>query len=166
MAVSADETGCVVTDVRMPDMSGFELLAKMKDRRLALPVIVITANADVPLAIQAMKQGAVDLLEKPFEEDALLDSIRHALTPNNSEQARAAEIAMILARRATLTGRESEVLAGLLEGQPNKAIAHELRIRVQTVEIHRANVMAKMGAASLSALLRMSLLVRAGGGRD
>lgn len=157
--VEPSETGCVVTDVRMPELSGFDLLANMKERRLDLPVIVITAHADVPLAVQAMKAGAIDLLEKPFDDEALLASIRHALLRRHNEFGADAEAAMVRERLATLTARESEVLSGILKGQPNKIIAHELGISVRTVEVHRANVMAKMRAGSLSELVRMSLLM-------
>ncbi len=159
LEVGRDETGCVVTDVRMPELSGFDLLAEMKEKRLELPVIVITAHADVPLAVQAMKAGAIDLLEKPFDDDALLASIRHALVRRYGQHEANSEAQAIHERLATLTMRESEVLAGLLKGQPNKIIAHELNISVRTVEVHRANVMAKMRAGSLSELVRMSLLV-------
>lgn len=157
--VCHDETGCVVTDVRMPELSGFDLLDKIKEKHLDLPVIVITAHADVPLAVQAMKAGAVDLLEKPFDDDALLASIRYALSREYIRHETNAEAQAIHERLATLTARESEVLTGLLKGQPNKIIAHELNISVRTVEVHRANVMAKMRAGSLSELVRMSLLV-------
>lgn len=157
--VRRDETGCVVTDVRMPEMTGFDLLAEMQERRLDLPVVVITAHADVPLAVQAMKAGAVDLLEKPFDDDTLLASVRHAVTRRCGDDEARAESQVVAERLATLTPRESEVLGGLLKGQPNKVIALELGISVRTVEVHRANVMAKMQAASLSELVRMSLLV-------
>lgn len=158
-AVGQNETGCVVTDVRMPELSGFDLLEKMKEKHLELPVIVITAHADVPLAVQAMKAGAIDLLEKPFDDDALLASIRHALIRRYGQSESNSEAQSIRERLATLTARESEVLSGLLKGQPNKIIAHELNISVRTVEVHRANVMAKMRAGSLSELVRMSLVV-------
>ncbi|MBI1869254.1 MAG: response regulator [Methylocystis sp.] len=159
-AVGPHEEGCVVTDVRMPGMSGFDLMTKMKERRVDLPVIVITAHADVPLAVQAMKEGAIDLLEKPFDDEALLASVRQALTAKNRYATRSAETQATLERLATLTARENEVLAGLLDGKPNKAIARDLGISVRTVEVHRANVMAKMQAGSLSELVRMSLAVQ------
>lgn len=157
-AVERGETGCVVTDVRMPEMSGFDLLAEMKGRRLDLPVIIITAHADVPLAVQAMKAGAIDLLEKPFAAESLLAAVRRAMTRTRHEGAADAEGDAVAERLATLTPREREVLAGLLKGQSNKVIGLELGISVRTVEVHRANVMAKMRAGSLSELVRMSLL--------
>lgn len=157
-SVTQSETGCVVTDVRMPELSGFDLLEKIKEKHLDLPVIVITAHADVPLAVQAMKAGAVDLLEKPFDDDSLLASIKNALTRKYEQREVDAEAQAVRDRLETLTPREGEVLTGLLKGQPNKIIAHELNISVRTVEVHRANVMAKMRAGSLSELVRMSLL--------
>lgn len=157
--VERERAGCVVTDVRMPEMSGFDLLTEMRERRLALPVIVITAHADVPLAVQAMKAGAIDLLEKPFDDAALLASIQLAFERGCGAEEISAEAQTVSERLATLTAREGEVLAGLLKGQSNKLIGHELGISVRTVEVHRASVMAKMHAGSLSELVRMSLLV-------
>ncbi|PWB80155.1 MAG: DNA-binding response regulator [Methylocystaceae bacterium] len=159
-AVERDETGCVVTDVRMPEKTGLDLLVEMKKTSLDLPVIVITAHADVPLAVRAMKAGAVDLLEKPFDNEALLASVRNALMRRRRVDETSAEAQAIRDRLQTLTSRESEVLTGLLKGCSNKVIALELGISVRTVEVHRANVMAKMRAGSLSALVRMSLLVQ------
>jgi two-component system response regulator FixJ len=160
-AIGQDESGCVVTDVRMPEISGIDLLTtmKMKERRISMPIIVITGHADIQLAVQAMKQGAFDFLEKPFDGDALLTSVRKALIHSNDEHARHAETRIIQDRLAKLTPRENEVLAGLLKGQQNKIIAGELGIGVRTVETHRASVMAKMGAGSLSELIRMALVV-------
>jgi two-component system response regulator FixJ len=150
---------CVVTDVRMQDMTGVELLIKMKRARIAVPVIVITAYADVPLALQVMKEGAVDLLEKPFNDEMLLGAIHAALVHGSDQRARDAEIQLIRNRLATLTPRENEVLDGLLAGQLNKVIAHNLGIGMRTVETYRATIMEKMHAESLSELLRMSLIV-------
>jgi two-component system response regulator FixJ len=124
-----------------------------------MPIIVITGHADIPLAVQAMKQGAVDFLEKPFDEDALLASIQQVLRCKNNDTARKAKVQSILSKLATLTRRENEVLAGLLKGQSNKVIAHELYISVRTVEVHRAMVMAKMEARSLPELVRIALVV-------
>lgn len=152
------QSGCVVADMRMPMMDGMELMAKMRVLNIALPVVIITAYADVPLAIRAMKAGATDLLEKPFEEEALLASVRRALSMEGGSLAPDAETRSILARFATLTSREKDVLAGVLRGKPNKVIAHELGIAVRTVELHRANVMAKMKTNSLAELVRMSLV--------
>lgn len=158
--VEPEEGGCVVTDVRMPEVSGFDLLADMKQRRLGLPVIVITAHADVPLAVRAMKAGAVDLLEKPFGDDALLAAVRNALRCKAGDDATDRETAAVRERIARLTGREREVLSGILAGQSNKIIAHELGASVRTVEAHRAHLMAKMCAANLSELVRLSLLAQ------
>jgi two-component system response regulator FixJ len=158
--VAPDESGCVVTDVRMPEASGFDLLADMKRLRLGLPVIVITAHADVPLAVRAMKAGAVDLLEKPFDDDALLDAVHAALRDKSGQDARDREADAVRERIAKLTAREKEVLSGILGGQSNKIIAHELGASVRTVEAHRAHLMVKMRAANLSELVRMSLLAQ------
>lgn len=153
------DIGCIVTDVRMPEMTGIELLLKVREMGLTLPVVVISAHADVPLAVQAMKEGAMDLLEKPFDDEALLASVRSALAHSSGQAAQHTETQEIARRLTTLTSRESEVLAALLKGLPNKIIAHELGISVRTVEVHRANVMAKMQAGSLPELVRMSLSV-------
>jgi two-component system response regulator FixJ len=155
--VRSGACGCVVTDARMPEMTGIELLEEMKAKQLVLPVVVITAYADVALAVQAMKQGAFDFLEKPFDNEALLACVRLALAFEREEQFRAAETQTIKARLSTLTAREGEVLERLLHGLPNKIIGRELGISVRTVEVHRANVMLKMNAGSLSELVRMSL---------
>jgi len=157
-AIDDDTTGCVVTDVRTPGMSGFDLLAKMKERRVFMPVIVIAADGDVPLAVAAMKRGAIDFFAKPVDGGALLASVRAALTRGGGEPASDAETQMPQEKLASLSKREKEVLTGLLKGQPNKNIAHELGISVRTVEVHRANVMAKTQAASLAELVRMALV--------
>ena len=157
--IRQDDCGCLVTDVRMPGMSGLDLLAKMKERRISMPVIVITAHGDVPLAVAAMKQGAKNFFEKPFDGDALLDSVRAALARGESGPAPDAETQGIKERFATLSKREKDVLAGLLNGHPNKTIAYELGISARTIEVHRANVMAKTQASSLAELVRMALVV-------
>jgi two-component system response regulator FixJ len=155
--------GCVVMDLHMPEMSGIDLLAKMNERRLSLPTIVITGYVDFPLAIQAMRQGAVDVLEKPFDDGALLACIMQALTTERREQSSNAKAHAVLARVNSLTERESAVLSGLVMGKSNKGIAYELGVSTQTVEIHRANVMAKMKAESLRELVRMALVVAPAG---
>jgi two-component system response regulator FixJ len=157
--VAPDETGCVITDVRMPEKSGFELLADMRALRIGLPVIVITAYADVPLAVRAMKAGAIDLLEKPFDDEALLKAIRQALNRELGAGLEA-EAAAARERITRLTGREKEVLSGILGGRSNKLIAHDLGTSVRTVEAHRAHLMAKMRAGNLSELVRLSLLAQ------
>ena len=149
--------GCVITDVRMPGLSGIDLLQRLKDMQAALPVIVITGHGDVPLAVDAMKFGAVDFLEKPFDDDVLLAAVRSALDRSEASAARDTERADIRARIATLTQRERDVLHGLVAGNPNKIIAFNLEISPRTVEIYRANVMTKMKAGSLSELVRMAL---------
>lgn len=161
-ASASAEPGCVLTDVRMPEMSGVDLVRRLKAEGRAWPVVVMTGHADVPLAVEAMKLGVVDFIEKPFDDETLLSAIQAALAQGEVAAARDAERAGIAARIASLSGRESEVLRGLVAGRPNKIIAYDLGISPRTVEIYRANVMTKMKASSLSELVRMSLLVDRG----
>jgi two-component system, LuxR family, response regulator FixJ len=151
--------GCIITDVRMPGLSGIDLLGRLHEMQIGLPVIVITGHGDVPLAVEAMKCGAVDFLEKPFDDDVLLASVRAALDRSEESVAVEAERAEIRARIAALTQRERDVLEGLVAGHPNKIIAFKLEISPRTVEIYRANLMTKMKAGSLSELVRMALVV-------
>jgi len=152
------KSGCVITDVRMPEISGIELLRRLKELKSFLPVIVITGHGDVPLAVEAMKFGAADFLEKPFDDEILLAAVRSALNRQDSEGKRQAERAAIDDRLAALSNREREVLEGLVAGRANKQIAFDLGISPRTVEIYRANLMTKMQAASLSELVRMALI--------
>jgi two-component system response regulator FixJ len=149
--------GCVVTDVRMPEMTGIELVKRLKAQGFALPIVMITGHADVPLAVEAMKAGVADFIEKPFDDEALLSAIRTALADGEKDRQGAAEAAEIAARLASLSGREREVLEGLVAGHANKVIAYDLGISPRTIEIYRANVMTKMKAASLSELVRMAM---------
>lgn len=148
------QTGCIVTDVRMPGMDGIQLLRRLNESKTKFPVIVMTGHADVPLAVEAMKCGAVDFIEKPFSDDVLLVAIQSALASSSSP---AGDLDQVRARIASLTPREKEVLDGLLAGHPNKTIAFDLGLSPRTVEVHRANVMTKMAASSLSELVRMTL---------
>jgi two-component system, LuxR family, response regulator FixJ len=150
--------GCVITDVRMPGMSGIELLQRVQEIRPGLPVIVITGHGDVPLAVEAMKVGAVDFLEKPFDDELLLAAVRAAFRRKDGDDGREAERHELAQRVAALSRRERQVLEGLVAGQPNKIIAFDLGISPRTVEIYRANLMTKMQAASLSDLVRMALI--------
>ena len=151
---------CVITDVRMPDVSGIELLRRLKELKVGVPVIVITGHGDIALAVEAMKIGAMDFFEKPFNDDLLLASVRAALRDQEGQTKRYAERAEIENRLATLSAREKDVLAGLIEGRANKQIAFDLGISPRTVEIYRANLMNKMQADSLSDLVRMALVVQ------
>jgi two-component system response regulator FixJ len=150
--------GCVITDVRMPEVSGIELLQRLRDLNVTLPVIVITGHADVPLAVEAMKGGAADFIEKPFDDEVLLAAVRSALDRMQESGKRDAERSHVHERLVALSNRERQVLEGLVAGHPNKTIAFDLGISPRTVEIYRANVMTKMQAASLSDLVRMALV--------
>jgi two-component system response regulator FixJ len=151
--------GCIVTDVRMPGIDGIEFMRQLRASGHTIPVIVMTGHADVALAVQAMKEGASDFIEKPFDDEMLIGSIRSALANRNQANAAHPQSTEIRGRLATLSERERQVLDGLVSGLPNKTIAYDLGISPRTVEIHRANVMSKMGAASLSHLVRMALIV-------
>ena len=148
--------GCLVTDVRMPEMTGIELLNRIKDRMPLLPAIVITGHGDTPLAVEAMKAGAVDFIEKPFEEEVLLKAVKAALDKAGGEND--GQLPEVLSRLATLSERERQVLEGLVAGQANKVIAAVYGISPRTVEVYRANVMTKMQAKSLPELVRMAVL--------
>lgn len=155
-------SGCIITDVRMPGMSGLELVLKLKERRLPHPVIVLTGHGDVALAVEAMKAGVVDFIEKPFDEEVLLKAVRTALAREEGVAARQAERAEVEARVAQLSQREREVFEAIVDGESNKSAALKLGISPRTVEIYRAHVMDKMGAKTLSDLVRMALLREAG----
>jgi two-component system response regulator FixJ len=150
--------GCVITDVRMPEMSGIELLRRLKELKIGVPVIVITGHGDIALAVEAMKIGAADFFEKPFDDDLLIASVHAALQQQQDQTKRGIERAEIEHRIATLSPREKDTLAGLIEGRANKQIAFDLGISPRTVEIYRANLMNKMQATSLSDLVRMALI--------
>jgi two-component system, LuxR family, response regulator FixJ len=150
--------GCVVTDVRMPGIDGLELQRRLGEHEKRLPVIVMTGHGDVPLAVEAMKAGAVDFIEKPFDDEVMLSAIRAALARNADDRERNARAAAIQERIARLSDRERDVLDRLVAGKANKVIAYELGISPRTVEVYRANVMTKMQADSLSELVRMALI--------
>jgi two-component system response regulator FixJ len=142
----------------MPGLSGIELLRRLRELKLGIPVVVITGHGDVPLAVEAMKIGAVDFLEKPFDDEVLLASVRSALNRLEQDQTRQAERGDVEGRLATLSKRERDVLEGLVAGHANKQIAYDLGISPRTIEIYRANLMTKMQAGSLSELVRMALI--------
>ncbi len=151
------EPGCVLTDIRMPEMNGLDLVRELKRLDVGHPVIVLTGHADVALAVKAMKAGVVDFLEKPFAEEALLEAVRAALARGEGQASRQRDRAEIAQRISQLTAREHDVFEAIVLGDSNKAAALRLGISPRTVEIYRANVMAKMKAHSLSALVRMAL---------
>jgi two-component system, LuxR family, response regulator FixJ len=157
------EVGCIVTDVRMPGIDGIELQRRLRAQKCADPVIVITGHGDIALAVEAMKAGAVDFIEKPFDDEVLIRAIRSALARSRHKDERTAAASEIRSRLMLLSERERQVLEGLVAGKANKVIAYDLGISPRTVEIYRANVMTKMQADSLSALVRMALVETAGG---
>jgi two-component system response regulator FixJ len=152
------EPGCIVSDIRMPEIDGLQLQQRLRNLAIDMPVIIMTGHADVRLAVAAMKAGAVDFIEKPFNDEILLESIRQALARHAAQGQRQQEAAQVRGRLRALSPREREVLRGLVAGLPNKSIAYDLKLSARTVEVHRANVMTKMGASSLSILLRMVLM--------
>ena len=152
------QQGCIVTDIRMPEMDGLELQRHLAELGAGFPVIVMTGHGDVPLAVEAMKAGAIDFIEKPFDDEVLLSAIRTALDRHAKDSEREHRKAAVRARLDTLSEREREVLEGLVAGKANKVIAYDLGISARTVEVYRANVMTKMQADSLSELVRMSLM--------
>jgi two-component system response regulator FixJ len=157
-ALAGLSTGCIVTDIRMPEMSGMELLKHLKETGSPLQVIVMTGHGDVPLAVEAMRLGAADFLEKPFDDEAMIASVRSALARQKAADQGHAVRNSIQQKLDALSLRERQVLDGLVAGNPNKRIAHDLGISPRTVEIYRANVMTKMQAGSLSDLVRMTLV--------
>jgi two-component system, LuxR family, response regulator FixJ len=155
--IDADAVNCVVSDIRMPGLNGIELVRKLKSQGAACPVILITGHGDVALAVEAMKAGAADFIEKPFDDDALLDAIRAALGARAESSGGSTARKEAETRLADLSPRERDVLQGLVAGKINKVIAHDLSISPRTVEVYRANLMAKTGARSMSELMRIAL---------
>jgi two-component system response regulator FixJ len=149
---------CIITDVRMPGMTGLELVGELKRRSIHHPVIVLTGHGDVALAVEAMKAGVVDFIEKPFDEDVLLKAVETALSREQGHSARQAQKDAVEARVAQLSQREREVFEAIVQGESNKSAAQKLGISPRTVEIYRAHVMDKMGAKTLSDLVRMALV--------
>ncbi|HEX8842675.1 MAG TPA: response regulator FixJ [Sphingomicrobium sp.] len=150
------ESGCILLDIRMPGMDGLEVQASLRDKGVTLPVIIMTGHGDVSLAVQAMKAGAVDFIEKPFEKAVLLSAIEHGVERLKKSAANLERSDEAVVKIQALTPREREVLDGLARGLPNKTIAYDLGISPRTVEIHRANVMSKLGVRSLSEALRIA----------
>ncbi|MDN6319118.1 MAG: response regulator [Marinobacter sp.] len=157
---SEDMAGCIVLDIRMPGMDGMELQKKLNDKHSILPIIFVTGHGDVPMAVDAMKEGAVDFIQKPYREEALLEKIEAALAQDLEQRKTLDEKQEIIRRIKSLTPREHEIMDRMIEGQANKVIAIELEISQRTVEIHRSRVMHKMGTHSLAHLVRMVLSVK------
>jgi len=157
-ALPGIKPACIISDVRMPGMSGVELLQRMTKDRSTIPVIVISGHGDIPLAVEAMRLGAIDFLEKPFEEAAILAAVRRALDHGGKTGKSGVDSDEIHQRLNALSERERQVLDGLIAGKPNKTIAYDLGISPRTVEVYRANVMNKMQATSLSDLVRMAFV--------
>lgn len=149
--------GCVVSDVRMPGLDGIDLLKRLKQDHRTLPIVVMTGHGDIPLAVEAMKLGAIDFLEKPFEDERLLNAITTALSRTADEMKNEAAAAEVAARIASLSPRERQVMDGLIAGLSNKLIAREYDISPRTIEVYRANVMTKMQAGSISELVRLAM---------
>jgi two-component system response regulator FixJ len=155
--------GCIVTDVRMPEMDGLTLLQRLTEKGVALPIVVMTGHGDVPMAVAAMKAGAVDFLEKPFDDEVFLSTVKEALTRSaRSASPKPAVPSELDEKLALLSERERQVLDRLVDGEPNKVIAFHLGISPRTVEIYRAKVMAKMEAATFADLIRMVVAGRGG----
>lgn len=158
--IDTAQSGCVVTDVQMPEMTGLELLRRLSDRLPQFPVIVLTGEADVPTAVEALKNGALDLIEKPYSAETIVAAVRQALTQLEARSHRETWRSEAAERVAALSAREREVLDGVVKGLSNKEVARDLGISPRTVEAYRANLMMKMGADSLSELVRMTIAAR------
>ena len=158
--------GCALVDLRMPGIDGLGVIERLKARGSTLPIVVVTGHGDVPLAVRAMKAGAIDFIEKPYNNRTILDAVRQALARSGATAANGAESVKAAELVAQLTPRELEVLQHLVIGRPNKVIAYELAISPRTVEIHRANLMKKMQAGSLSHLVRLALAAGIGTGGE
>lgn len=154
------QPGCVILDIRMPGMSGLELQEHLNEMKASIPIVFVTGHGDVPMAVKAMKAGAVDFIQKPFRDQELIDRVHSALDEDREKREESATRAKINDRIKTLTSREFEVMGLVVEGKPNKEIAFDLGLSPRTVEIHRARVMQKMGAGSLPDLVRMALRIR------
>jgi FixJ family two-component response regulator len=152
------DTGCLVLDIRMPGMSGIELQRELSNRKWELPIIFITAHGDIPMAVEAVRNGALDFVQKPFDDKELVGKIEKALSESQQRQEDDLERAEIRRRASTLTAREQEVMSQVVQGKANKVIAGDLGVSQRTVEIHRARVMEKMQAGSLAHLVRMVLI--------
>lgn len=150
--------GCLVLDVRMPGMSGLELQVRMRDEQIHLPVVILTGHADVPMAVRALKAGAVDFVEKPFNEQLLLDCIQRALARDRDTRAWTQEYDGVNERVARLSPRERQVMEMVVAGKPNRVVAEDLGLSEKTIEVHRARVMSKMQARSIAELVRMAML--------
>ncbi|MBS8239644.1 response regulator [Marinobacter lipolyticus] len=157
---SENMAGCIVLDIRMPGMDGMELQKKLNEKHSILPIIFVTGHGDVPMAVDAMKEGAVDFIQKPYREEALLEKIEAALAQDREQRKSLDEKQEIIKRIRSLTPREHEIMDRMIAGQANKVIAIELEISQRTVEIHRSRVMHKMGTHSLAHLVRMVLSVK------
>lgn len=154
-----DQPGCVVLDIRMPGMSGLELLTRLQELGATLPVIIITGHGDVPMAVRALKAGAMEFIEKPFNDQVLLDCIHKAIGKDAERRITHQQQRLVAERYQQLTPREREVMTGVVEGLANKEISRQLDISVKTVEAHRARIMEKMQANSLSQLVRLAMIL-------
>jgi two-component system, LuxR family, response regulator FixJ len=162
-AYDKERTGCLVLDIRMPGMSGLELQEHLRKMHSPIPIVFITGHGDIPMAVEAMKRGAVDFIRKPFRDQELLDRVQEALSQEREQRAAHQNLEDIRARIEALTPREHEVFLRVAEGQANKVVAIELGISERTVEIHRSQVMQKTRARTLADLVRMKLILDQGG---
>lgn len=158
-AAPSIEKACLVTDLRMPDMNGVELLERLNQQNNMIPAIVITGHGDVPMAVAAMKAGAIDFIEKPFEDEVLIEAIRKAASRLAGSDIRIEDVAVLRSRLAQLSERERQVMTLVVSGLPNKTIGYDLSISPRTVEVHRANIMSKMQARSLPELVRTAIFL-------
>jgi two-component system response regulator FixJ len=156
-SIGSLQPGCIISDMRMPGMDGLQLRRRLRDLHVSLPMIIMTGHADIRMAVEAMKAGVADFIEKPFDDEALLTAINEALAHSEATARCERDAQLARARLEALSRREREVLQGLVAGLANKGIASELKLSPRTVEVHRANVMTKMGANSLSELVRMAI---------